>query len=208
MRVFQALSGVVVALGFSLAATANGRGPATAGRRFVLTHARIYTAARPELATALAVRAGQLVYVGDDAGARALVGPHTRVQDAHGRFVLPGLVDSHIHPLDIIEPDVCNLKGVGKSLRGIADFVRGCVQRYRPAPGEWLVVYQWSKTSDNHPDSEYPNLRITLDKAAPHNPVFMTADDGHHGAFNSAALALARNRSRQGRGPFKADAGQ
>jgi predicted amidohydrolase YtcJ len=146
------------------------------------------------VAAALAVRAGQLVYVGDVEGARALVGPHTRVQDAHGRFVLPGLVDSHIHPPDIIEADFCNLKTVGKSLRGIADFVRDCVRRYRPAPGEWLVVYQWSKTSDNHPDSEYPNLRVTLDKAAPRNPVVMFADDGHHGAFNSAALALARNR--------------
>jgi len=195
MRILQAWYGAVIALALSLvtiAAMAADAAPQAAD--FVLTHARIYTAAQPELAAALAVRAGQLVYVGDAEGARVLVGPHTRVQDAHGRFVLPGLVDSHIHPPDLIEADFCNLKTVGKSLRGIADFVRDCLKRYRPAPGEWLVVYQWSKTSDNHPDSDYPNLRVTLDKAAPHNPVVMFADDGHHGAFNSAALALARNR--------------
>ena len=105
------------------------------------------------------------------------------------------MVDSHIHPLDIIDPDVCNLHTTGKSLRGIADFVRGCLQRYRPGPGEWLVVYQWSSTSDNHPDSEYINLRTALDKAAPDNPVYLIGDDGHRGAFNSAALALARNKA-------------
>ena len=194
MNAYQLCARALGAVGLSLAASnAMGGDAVPQAADYVLLNAKVYTAARPELATALAVHAGQLAYVGDDAGARALVGPNTRVQDAHGRFVLPGLVDSHIHPFDMIEPDVCNLKGVGKSLRGIADFVRGCARRYRPAPGEWLVVYQWSKTSDNHPDSEYPNLRITLDKAAPHNPVYMIADDGHHGAFNSAALALARN---------------
>lgn len=194
MRISQAWSGATVALGLSLVAfDAMTADAAPQAADFVLTHARIYSAAQPELATALAVRAGQLVYVGDAEGARALVGPHTTVQDAHGRFVLPGLVDSHIHPLDIIEPDVCNLKTVGKSLRGIAEFVRDCLQRYRPRPGEWLVVYQWSSTSDNHPDSEYTNLRTALDKAAPRNPVYLIGDDGHRGAFNSAALALARN---------------
>jgi predicted amidohydrolase YtcJ len=162
---------------------------------FVLTHARIYTAATPQLATALAVRAGELVYVGDDAGARALVGAHTRVQDAHGRFVLPGLVDSHIHPLDIVKADECDLNSVGMSLRQIAAAVRECVQRYQPPPGKWLAVHQWAESLDNHPDDEYPTLRVALDKAAPRNPVFLMGDSGHRGGFNSAALALARDRS-------------
>ena len=48
-------------------------------------------------------------------------------------------------------------------------------------------------TSNNVPDARYPTLRVALDKAAPHNPVFLMGDDGHRGAFNSAALALARN---------------
>src|SRR5262249_51933001 len=48
-------------------------------------------------ATALAVRAGKIVYVGDDAGARPHVGPQTQVVEAKGMTVLPGLIDSHIH---------------------------------------------------------------------------------------------------------------
>ncbi len=159
----------------------------------VLTHARIYTAAGPQLAAALAARQGNIVYVGDDAGARAYLGPHTRLVDARGRLVVPGLVDSHIHPIDIVEVDECDLKSAGKALHALSTFVHGCIERYHPLAGEWLDVHGWSSTSNNVPDARYPTLRVALDKAAPHNPVFLMGDDGHRGAFNSAALALARN---------------
>ena len=205
MRFSQAWSGTARALGLLIVAcgaTAADAAPQAAD--FVLTGARIYTAARPELATALAVRAGQLVYVGDAAGARALVGPHTTVQDARGRFVLPGLVDSHIHPLDIVKADECDLNSVGMSLRQIAAAVQECVQRYRPSPGTWLAVHQWAESLDNHPDNEYPTLRAALDQAAPGNPVFLMGDSGHRGGFNSAALALARDRSGKAVGFSKA----
>jgi len=48
-------------------------------------------------ATALAVRDGKIVYVGDDAGAKPRIGPKTQVVHAEGMTVLPGLIDSHIH---------------------------------------------------------------------------------------------------------------
>ena len=55
----------------------------------VLTHARIYTAAGPALAGALAASNGEIVYVGDEAGLKRYLGPHTRRIDAGGRLVLP-----------------------------------------------------------------------------------------------------------------------
>ena len=174
---------------------AAGAGAAPPPADYVLTNAKIYTAARPEIARALAVRQGQLVYVGDASGVRPLIGAHTRVQDAHGRFVVPGLVDSHIHPIDIVNFDACDLNSHGKSLRQLAAFVQACIGHFRPAAGTWLAVQQWSPTSDNHPDPDYPTLRAALDKAAPANPVYLMGDDGHRGAFNSAALALARNHA-------------
>jgi hypothetical protein len=158
----------------------------------VLTDARIYTAAGPALAGALAVRHGVLIYVGDAAGAAAFIGPRTQVQHAGGRLVIPGLVDSHIHPLDIVDLDVCDLDSAIKTLREIAAFARACVSHYRLRPGQWLHVHQWNP-SGNQPDAEYPTLRAALDKAAPHNPVELMGNDGHKGAYNSAALALARD---------------
>src|SRR5436190_15421897 len=46
-------------------------------------------------ATAVAVRDGRLVYVGDDAGLDEWIGNNTRVILAGGNTVLPGLIDSH-----------------------------------------------------------------------------------------------------------------
>ena len=47
--------------------------------------------------TALAVAAGRIVAVGDDAHISGLAGPDTRVIDVGGRRIVPGLIDSHIH---------------------------------------------------------------------------------------------------------------
>ena len=67
----------------------------------ILVNADIRTmdAARPR-ATALAVRDGRILALGDDAGIAALAGPRTRRIDAGGRLVLPGFQDAHVHLLD------------------------------------------------------------------------------------------------------------
>ena len=184
----------LAACGLALAAAAAPAAPGPAD--LVVTDAKIYTAAGPALAQALAVRHGRLVYVGDASGAAAFIGPRTTVERAGGRLVVPGLVDAHIHPIDIVDLDVCDLASAAKSLREIAAFVRGCVARYHPAPGHWLRVHQWNPYG-NSPDAEHPTLRAALDAAAPEVPVELMGNDGHKGAYNSAALALARNAAGQ-----------
>jgi predicted amidohydrolase YtcJ len=107
--------------------------------------------------------------------------------------VIPGLVDAHIHPLDIADLDVCDLDSRVLTLRQLADFVAGCVQHYRPAAGAMLRVHQWNPSAGNQPEPGLPSLRAALDRAAAHNPVELLGNDAHHSAFNSAALALARD---------------
>jgi predicted amidohydrolase YtcJ len=168
--------------------------PAPEPADLVVLDARITTEdpAQPE-ARALAARAGRLVYVGDDAGARGFVGPHTRVLPLAGRRVLPGLIDAHIHPLSIVEGDVCDLKNEPRSLAQIGALVRECVRRYRVPPGQWLAVHAWNYSNGNQVDAAHPDLRHALDRGAADRPVVLFGSDGHHGAFNSAALARARN---------------
>jgi len=64
----------------------------------ILRNGRILTGdpARPQ-ATALAISAGRITAVGNEADVAALAGPGARVVDALGRRVIPGLNDSHIH---------------------------------------------------------------------------------------------------------------
>lgn len=163
----------------------------------VLTDARIYTAdPKRSMAEALAVKDGRLIFVGSSSDAASWVGPQTKVERLAGKLVLPGLIDSHIHPLDIVDLDVCNLNSrPQKTLSDLSAFVHDCAVRYRLPPGKWLMVYQWNYTAGNQPDAEFSTLRAALDKADSANPVELFGNDGHHGAFNSTALAMAKNKA-------------
>jgi predicted amidohydrolase YtcJ len=183
---------LLLVLAQSVAAAGSGTSPSIAD--VVLTEAKIYTAdPQRSMAEALAVRAGKLVYVGDSRGVRAFIGPKTQVRRLGGRLVLPGLVDSHIHPTDIADHDVCDLENRVVSLAELTVFVRGCVERYHTAPGDWVSVREWDFMHGNQPDPGHPTLRAALDAATTANPVHLLGNDGHHSAFNSRALAGARN---------------
>ena len=64
----------------------------------IVTNARIWTVdrARPE-AEALAILGERIVAVGSAKEVGAWRGPKTRVLDAHGKRVLPGFNDAHLH---------------------------------------------------------------------------------------------------------------
>src|SRR5688572_16479268 len=82
----------IMALG--LPACADSEAPADR----VLINAVVYTmnAAQPT-AEAVAIRAGEIVYVGDRDGADAFIDEATIVDDLEGAVVLPGFHDSHTH---------------------------------------------------------------------------------------------------------------
>ncbi len=159
----------------------------------VLKDARIYTAAGPVLAEALAARNGRIIFVGTAADLKPYIGPETRLISANGHLVVPGLVDSHLHPADIADLDVCDLKSKALSLRQLSAAVRDCLDRYHTAPGMRLLVHQWNLADGNQPDADYPTLRAALDKASTTREIQLLGNDGHHGGFNSLALANARN---------------
>ncbi len=185
-RKFGTVLAVVMAL---CATTAVAAGPAD----LVITGGRIYTSGPAGLAEALAVTGGRLVYVGSAAGARDFVGPKTQVRNLRGAFVLPGLVDAHLHPIDTVDLKVCDLDSKVVSLRQLSEFVRECLRKFPVAPGNRLLVHQWNYASGNQPDPEYPTLRVALDKASTTRQVQLLGNDAHHSAFNTLALSTARN---------------
>jgi len=50
-------------------------------------------------AEAVAVDGSEIVYVGDMAGAQAMSGENTIQHDLDGKMLLPGLIDTHMHPI-------------------------------------------------------------------------------------------------------------
>ncbi|MDR5901610.1 amidohydrolase [Halomonas icarae] len=73
--------------------------PAPRHADIVLTGGAIYTLdpSRP-WAEALAMAGGRLCAIGDASSMAEWIGPHTRVVELGGRFVMPGLHDMHTHP--------------------------------------------------------------------------------------------------------------
>jgi predicted amidohydrolase YtcJ len=177
----------------------------TAPADLVLTDGKIYTVdPAHSMATALAVKDGKVVFVGSAAAAKRWIGPQTKTEQLGGRLVLPGLIDAHLHPLDIVDLDVCNLDSKPMTLKELSTFVAQCVAHYKTPPGQRLVVHQWGYTAGNQPDPQHPTLRAALDAASTKVEIQLLGNDGHHGAFNSLALAHAKNAKGQTVGLSKA----
>src|SRR5258707_2467938 len=66
----------------------------------LLVNGRIATQdERQSFVTALAIKDGRVLAAGDAKTVMACKGPATRVVDLNGRTVIPGLIDSHSHPI-------------------------------------------------------------------------------------------------------------
>ena len=82
---------------------------------------------------ALAVRDGRIVYAGGTRGVRRYIGARTNVQNLHGRTVMPGLSDAHIHVLPGGQQLVtCNLQYAPSPSRSSRRRSRSASTRTRP----------------------------------------------------------------------------
>jgi predicted amidohydrolase YtcJ len=158
-------------------------GAQTAG--LVVTGARIYTLnPRQPLASALAVRDGKILAIGDNVD--AYLGPSTRRIDARGATVIPGLIDSHVHMRSLGDSlEILDLRPT-RSAEQIAAMVRDAARNRQP--GEWIRGRSWDQTA--WPSREFP-AEGALSKAAPDNPVYLTRVDGHAAWVNRKALQMA-----------------
>jgi predicted amidohydrolase YtcJ len=144
---------------------------ATPPADLIVRNARIHTGddRLPE-ATAVAVRDGLFTAVGDDATIAGQVGPDTRVVDALGRRVIPGLNDSHLHVIRGGRNYLLELRwdGVPSLSVGLAMLAE---QAGRTPAGQWIrVVGGWS--AEQMAEQRLPTV-AELNAAAPDTPVFV-----------------------------------
>jgi hypothetical protein len=176
-----------VAASLMLAGSARGLAAQQAPADLIVTNARVYTVddARP-LVQAFAVRGGRVAFAGDARGALLLRGPQTRILDAGGRTVIPGMVDAHGH-----------VSGLGSAL-AIVDLTgassydeiitRVAAKAKTVTPGDWITGRGWDQ--NRWADTRFPT-HDKLSAAVPNNPVYLTRIDGHAGLANKKAMELA-----------------
>ncbi|MEU6127383.1 amidohydrolase [Streptomyces sp. NPDC047123] len=149
----------------------------------VLTGAAVRTLDpnRPH-ASAVAVRDGVIVAVGDDADVRGLRGPGTEVVDLGGATLTPGLVDAHSHPVWGLE------MATGTDLSAVRDLdaLRGAL-RGAGRTGGWVLGWGLDHNAFGGRAVDRALIEDVLDGA----PAFIRLYDGHSALVSGAALRAA-----------------
>jgi predicted amidohydrolase YtcJ len=149
------------------------------GADLIVFNAHITTqdAAQPE-ASAVAVKRGKVYAVGSDADILDLKDNNTRLIDAHGRRLIPGLNDAHVH--------VLNERSYNYNVRwdGVPTLQRAlemlAEQATRTPEGQWVkVIGGWSP--HQFKENRLPTME-ELRKAVPDRPLIVQY------AYNQAFL--------------------
>ena len=153
----------------------------------------IFTAdARKSLASALAIRDGRILYVGSDSALASYIGPATVKVDLHGRFLMPGLVDGHMHPREAGATLLkCNLNYASLTVEELQRRVAACVDQTKTSePDGWLEVVSWFQESML--PAGVKTSRATLDALQTKRPIIVRSSFGHTVLANSRALMLGK----------------
>src|SRR5256885_15299700 len=150
----------------------------------ILHNAKIATNGVPSFVEAIAITAGKIAAVGNDDEILRLRGPHTKVIKATRRTVIPGLNDSHMHPIRGGLNYNMELRWDG--VPSLADALRMLKEQAARTPAP-----QWVRVVGGWTEFQFAERRMpTLDEinaAAPDTPVFVLHLYGR--AFlNGAAL--------------------
>lgn len=152
----------------------------------IITHAKVYTVDSKRLwAEAVAVQGERILFVGSAKQAMRHRGSGTKVIDAGGRLLLPGIEDSHIHFVsgseNLAKVDLAGTRTVEEIQAKIRQFAQERPQAV------WIQGRGWMYAAfpGNMPHKKY------LDEVVPDRPAIMTCADGHTSWVNSKALALA-----------------
>lgn len=134
--------------------------------------------------TAVAMRGERIVYVGGDAGVKTWIGKSTRVIDATGCTVTPGLVDAHGHMNNLArilhEPNLIGTRSIAEVVQRVGEY------QARAKPGDWIHGRGWDQ--NDWTTTSFPNWRDL--SATEANPVYLDRVDGHALWVNRRALEL------------------
>lgn len=154
-----------------------------------LINAVIYPMAHPGRAQALYARGGVIEAVGNDKEILALCDARTVVLDMKGKFVIPGITDTHNHLLAAGRSlETLDLSGA-RSIDEMIGKGRHFLAENALPPGGWFFARGWDQ--NKMAEKRFPN-RFDLDLISTEAPLFFERSCGHIAALNSLALKLLK----------------
>ncbi len=150
----------------------------------ILHNAHIYEKAdSSKTSQAIAVWNGQVTAIGNDTEILRLKARPVKTIDAHGKTVIPGLTDSHIHLLGY----AMSLRTLDLSqARSIKDIQTAVIGSARKRGDGWIVGRGWDQ--EKLMENRYPTKD---DFSSIRQPVFLRRICGHIAVANARALSLA-----------------
>ncbi|MHB8118349.1 MAG: amidohydrolase [Methanothrix sp.] len=134
---------------------------------------------------AIAVAGKNIIYVGDDSNAQDFIGPMTRIIDLGGKMVLPGFIETHVHPsgsaLLLAGISLFNASNSDEYLKLIKDYI------LKNPNASVIRGFGWNYAAFG---PKGPSKEI-LDAVVPDKPVMLHSLDGHSLWVNSKALEMA-----------------
>lgn len=171
-------------LAILLGAILGGPSLVAADADLILHHGKIITVDQKfSIVEAIAIKGERIIQIGSNEEVLKNKGDKTQVLDLGGKFVIPGLIDSHVHPgaamteFDHPIPEM-------ETIQQVLDYIKSRTNASKE--GEWIHVSQVFITRLR--EQRYPT-RAELDRVAPKNPVvFSTGPDA---SVSSLALSLS-----------------
>lgn len=148
----------------------------------------VYTVdpARPS-AEAVAVREGWIAAAGSEEECRRALGKGYEIFDLNGGVLLPGFIDTHLHPTGVIiylmYPDLSAVTSIPELQQKMSR------AREEIAAPEWILGLQFE--DQNLQDPRLPT-RHDLDAAVPDRPALLVKADGHMVIANTQAISAAK----------------
>lgn len=158
----------------------------------VLTNGLIYTVDRENsVAQALAIRAGRIAYVGSQQGVQALIGTATKVIDLQGRMVMPGIIDTHNHPIGGgAKLLACDLDYAPLTVAEFRQKIQACLDDTgAKEPDHYLSVVGWYRQAMLPSGTQV--TKADLDALETRRPILVLSTDGHTTLANSRAMEKA-----------------
>ena len=151
----------------------------------ILHHGKIVTVDKSfSIQEALAIKGNRILRVGTNPEVLKSQGQNTEMIDLAGKTVLPGLIDSHVHPSDACMTEFDHPIPEMETIQNVLDYIQS---RATILPsGQWIHVQQIFITRLK--EQRYPT-REELDQVAPKHPVLFST--GPDASLNSLALKLS-----------------
>lgn len=156
----------------------------------VIKNAKIHTIDNQNsIKEAMAINDDKIIYVGSNEGVEKYINKESKIIDANNNVILPGFIDSHIHPpgtalVELYEVSLYGLHSVEEYKKTIREFIENNPHVKTVHGRGWSLGAFEGEELAKGPKKEH------LDEVSKELPIILRAYDGHTLWINSKAMEV------------------